>query len=163
MAESRVEGPDLKKMVRLARKRPVSFGFNPAQSDADTYLAMHKKLAAPRLGKETKKEGETAKVAFGTASVDGKCLNLTCERTLPAMAKRMKRYLKYNKVTLNVQVMDAQGNVLESDIEEDLADDPSLYDDDDVAGETEAPPSDISRPIWTPKRLRRNWGPTASG
>lgn len=129
MTSFAVEGSDLKAMIKIARKRPVSFAFNPGKSDAEHYLGMHRKKAAALLGKDAKNEGPGMKVAFGAAEVDGKCLNLTCERVLPALAKRIKKYLKSQKVLLNVQVMDENGTLLESDIEEGIPDDPSLQDD----------------------------------
>lgn len=128
MTDFAVQGPELKKMMTIARKQPVPFAFNPGKTDAEHYMGMHRKRDAALIGKEAKKEGPGTKIAFGTAEVDTKLLKLTCERTLPGLAKRIKRYLKYNKVMLNVQVLDADGNLLESDIEDDLPDDPSLDD-----------------------------------
>lgn len=128
MSEFAVEGLEIKKMVKVARKQPVPFALNPAKNDADTLLGMHRRKPAALLGKSIKKDGEGLKVAFGTCAVDGKIMTLTCERAVPMMAKKLKRYLKLQKVNLNVVVLDADGNLLEDDIEE-LPDDPSLYDD----------------------------------
>lgn len=123
MAGYQVEGTELKAMIKLARKGPIGFAFNPGKADSDHYLAMHRKRPGDILGKAAKKEGPGVKVAFGSCSVDGKVLSLSCDKVVPAIAKKIKKYLKSQKVTLNVQVLDPDGNVLESDIE-DLPEDP---------------------------------------
>lgn len=137
MSEYSVDGAELKRMVKLARKSPLPFAFNPGKSEAEHYFAMHRKRSASILGKDAKKEGPGAKVAFGSCTVENKVMKLTCERSVPAMARHLKRFLKANKVSLNVQILDAAGNVLEEDIE-DLPDDPDLYDADDAATAQEA-------------------------
>lgn len=129
MSEFAVEGPELKKMVKLARKGPIPFAFNPGKSDPEHHLAMHRKRPPGVLAKSAKKEGAGMKVAFGTCEVKQKVMELTCEKSVPAMAKKLKKFLKTNKVSLNVKILDESGNVLEEDIE-DLPDDPDLYDED---------------------------------
>jgi len=132
MWEYAVQGAELKRMVKLARKQPVSFAFSPGKTDPETLFGMHRRKPPALLGKSAKKEGSGVKVAFGTCEVTGKVMELTCERVIPAMAKRLKRYLKSQKVMLNVSIMDPEGVLLESDVE-DLPDDPSLSDDEDTA------------------------------
>lgn len=134
MSEFAVEGPELKKMVKLARRGPIPFAFNPGKNDSEHHLAMHRKRPANVLAKSAKKEGAGMKVAFGTCEVKQKVMALTCEKSVPAMAKKLKKFLKANKVSLNVQILDADGNVLEEDIE-DLPDDPDLYDADEDQGQ----------------------------
>lgn len=126
-------------MVKLSRKQPLPFAFNPGKSDDDHYFALHRRRPAAVLGKAAKSEGAGTKAAFGSCKVEGRVMQLTCEVVVPAMAKRLKKFLKANKITLNVEILDADGNVLESDIE-DLPDDPELFDDDEDAGD--APPQD---------------------
>lgn len=137
MGEFQASGSELKKFVNVMRKQPISFAFNAAQKVDEDYLGLHRTKPPKTLGKEAKEEGEGDKYAFGTAKVEGKILSLTCERVIPSLAKKLKRYLKSQKVMLNVQVLDASGNVLESDIE-DLPDDLEL--DDDAASDEEARP-----------------------
>lgn len=126
MGDFAVEGSELKKMIKTAKKQPVAFGFNPGKSEEDAYCGMHRNKPATQLGKDAKDAAEGGKYAFGTATVTGKTINLTCLRELPGLAKRFKKYLKTQKVMLNVVILDADGNVLESDIEDDLPDDPEL-------------------------------------
>ncbi len=131
MGDFAVEGSELKKMVKLAKKEPVSFAFNPGKSEEDAYCGMHRTKPPAQLGKEAKDSGEGGKFTFGTAAVQGKTISLTCLRDLPGLAKRFKKYLKSQKVMLNVVIMDADGNVIDSDIEEGLPDDPELEGEDE--------------------------------
>jgi hypothetical protein len=150
MGEFAVEGAELKRLIKIARKAPISFGFNPGKSDEDTFLGLDRVKQPKVLGKAAKEEGDGNKYSFGTAVVDGKVMRLTCLRELPNMAKRLKRYLKSQKVMLNVELLDENGNILESDIEDDLPDDPELEGEDDavVAEEAEAvaPPETPTEP-----------------
>ncbi|WP_139792731.1 hypothetical protein [Pseudophaeobacter leonis] len=126
MSEFALDGPELKKMVKLARKAPLGFAFNPGKSAEEHFFAIHRKRPPAFLGRVAKSEGPGNKAAFGTCFVEEKVMQLSCEVVVPAMAKAVKRFLKASKVSLNVVIMDAAGNVLESDIE-DLPDDPDLY------------------------------------
>ena len=89
---------DLQPLLKLARKQPVAFAFNPGKSDNEHYLNMDRRKNPAILGKVAKTEGPGAKFSFGTVEVDGKLLNLTCEKALPAMAKKVKKYLKSQKI-----------------------------------------------------------------
>jgi hypothetical protein len=55
---------------------------------------MHRNKPPAQLGKWAKDEVEGGKSTFGTASVAGKTISLTCLRDLPGVAKRFKKYLK---------------------------------------------------------------------
>ena len=128
MSEYAVDGPELKKLIKIARKEPLPFAFNPGKSDDEHYFAMHRRRPAKALGKAAKEEGAGRKAAFGTCTVEGKVMKLRCEIVVPSMARALKKFLKANKVSMNVEILDADGSVLEQDIE-DLPDDPSLDDD----------------------------------
>ncbi len=139
MGDMRVEGGELKKLVKSAKKGPVAFGFNPGKSEEDAYFAMDRRKSPEVVGKDAKDGGEGGKFAFGTAKVSAKIITLTCQRELPGLAKRLKKYLKSQKVMLNVVILDADGKELESDIEDNLPDDPDLDgEDEDDAPEAEA-------------------------
>jgi len=130
MSDLKVEGQALKKLIKLAKKNPLPFAFNPSPSVPDCYLAMHRKKSSKILGKDAKAEGAGAKAAFGTIKVEKKLLILQCERVVPNLAKVLKKYLKLQKIVLNIEVRDENGAVLEADVEDDLPDDPELDDDD---------------------------------
>ena len=131
-------------MLKKARKQPIAFAFSPGKSEEDSYLGMDHRKPAKMLGKDAKEQGEGNKHAFGTAVLDGKLLILTCEREMPSLAKRLKKYLGTQKVKVNVQVLDASGNLLEEDVE-DLPDDPEL-DADEADDETTATPAPGAAP-----------------
>ena len=137
MADQKVEGEELKKLIKLGKKKSLSFAFCPGKKDDHTMLIDRRKKPEV-IAKIAKKEGEGSKVAFGTFEVKAKTMELTCEKVVPALAKVLKKYLKSQKVQLNILVMDANGEVLDSDIE-DLPDDPTLDDDDanEDAGDAE--------------------------
>lgn len=132
MAEFALAGNDLKRMVKVAKTQPLPFAYCPGPTTPEDLLAMHRTKPGATMAKELRATGEGSKVAFGTVAVNGKLMELACERHLPNLAKRIKRFLKLNKVSLNVQVLDADGNVVDSDIEE-LPDDPDDLLDEDSA------------------------------
>ncbi len=108
----------LKKVIKKARSVPFPFGFNPGTSDADDeYLVAKQRKPPEMMGKLALAEGAGTRSAFGTFMVVGSEVHLTCFRTVSQLAKKFKRYLKLNKITLNVTVMDPDGNVLDSDVE----------------------------------------------
>jgi hypothetical protein len=118
MSEFPLPADKLKKIVAFSKKMPVSFAFNPG-ADKDThFLAVHRKKSPDILGKLARKEGTGTKVAFGTMQMEGKVVSLTVDKLLPRLAKIFKQYLKANTITKNVQILDADGNLLESDIED---------------------------------------------
>lgn len=130
MGKEKLTGPELKKMVKLSKKKPLAFAFNPGKKKEEHVVMIDRRLSASILGKAAKAEGTSPKVAFGQMETEGKLVTLTCERIVPRLAKTLKMYFKTQRITVNVQVLDADGNALESDIE-DLPDDPE-FDADDV-------------------------------
>ena len=138
MSEYAVSGPALKKLIKKAKKGPVSFAYNPGKGEDDNYFGMHLLKTPQVIAREAKAEGAGPKAAFGTSMVVGKEFQLTCEIVLPGMAKKLKKFLKANKVMLNIVIMDASGNILESDIE-DMPDDPDMDDDEDGNSPAESP------------------------
>lgn len=139
MSELRVQGDEIKRLVKEARKAPVSLGFNPGSGDEDAFLAMHKTKTPEVVGRDAKAGADGGKFTFGPATVEGKLLTLTCLRELPGAAKKLKKYLRSQKVMLNVVLLDADGNVLESDIE-DL---PPDAEDEGETGDPDAIPTGI--------------------
>ncbi|AZV76985.1 DUF4781 domain-containing protein [Parasedimentitalea marina] len=118
MSGLKVEGEELKKLILLGKKGPLPFGFSPGAKDADHTIAIHRTKKPSLLGKAAKAEGSGNKFAFGTFQVDGKIITLTCEKELPAIAKKLKKYLKLQKISLNVIVLDTNGDELSRDVEE---------------------------------------------
>jgi len=137
MAEVKVEGAELKKLVKLSKKKPLAFAFSPGKKPDEHIFAIDRRKSPEFLGKNAKSESTGMKVAFGTCELKGKLLTMTCTKVVPTMAKTVKKYLKSQKIMLNVEILDAAGNSLESDIEE-LPDDPTMEDDDELLAEDDA-------------------------
>jgi hypothetical protein len=142
MSDFPLPADKLKKIVLFSKKTPVNFAFNPGADKDSHFLAVHKKKNPEMLGKLARKEGSGAKVAFGTMQMEGKVVSLMVDKLLPRLAKVFKQYLKANAINKNVQILDADGNILDSDIEdlpdeieEDVAYDDDEGDDDDDADE----------------------------
>ncbi|TNJ48376.1 hypothetical protein [Phaeobacter sp. B1627] len=126
MGEFSVEGTELKKLVKVAKKRPLAFAVAPGTDGDSFFFALHKRLAPEIVARGVKKESGINKIAYGLCSVESKEMVLTCQRELPALAKRLKKWLKKQKAPYNVKILDENGNVIDTDIE-DLPDD-ALYD-----------------------------------
>lgn len=142
MATEALKGAPFKKLMSKAKKAPLSFGFVPGKKPEDCVMLLHKKRSPTLLGKEAKAQGDGSKFAFGTVKINGKVAELTCGRHFGQLAKQFKRFLRTNKVMLNVVIFDESGQQIESDIE-DLPDDPEFdafgaeEDPDDIAEQEE--------------------------
>ncbi|CAN0571686.1 unnamed protein product, partial [Ectocarpus sp. 12 AP-2014] len=127
MTDFALAGSELKRHIKIARTQPLAFAYNPGGPKDEDYFALHRKRTASQLGKSAKTDGPGSKAAFGEARVDGRVLELQCEVLVSSIARKLKQHLKKNKVNLNIRVLDADGTVVEEDIE-DLEDDPELDD-----------------------------------
>lgn len=123
-----VDGDELKGIVRLARRRAMSFAFCPKSDTDEPLFATHRKKPPEIIARVTRRDSGQSKVAFGTFVVQGRLMVLTCQRELPAIAKRLKRHLKMQKLPMNVRVLDMTGVELEADLED--FDDPDPLGDD---------------------------------
>jgi len=111
---------DLKTAIAQARKKPLAFGLCLGKKPDGTVLLTHKTKAAPILGQQARKAGETGKFTFGTMSVKSKNLLLTCEGDPPAgAARKIKDFLKGAGLPMKVKLLDAAGATLEDDGEDD--------------------------------------------
>lgn len=140
MADEKLEGPKLKKMIKLGKKRTLNFAFCPGKQKGDHVLMIDLRKKPSKLAISARNESTGTRVANGTLDVKGKIVQLTCDKVVSNLAKTLKTYLRNQKLTVNVVVMDANGVELESDIE-DLPADPEFDDDDapdDQAADDEA-------------------------
>lgn len=120
MAAEGSKTEELKADIAVARKRPLAFGLCLGKSVETTVLVTHKTKDPEAMGRQAKKDGETAKIAFGMMSVEGKNLNLSCEKEPPAgLARKTKEMLKAAGVKFKVRILDAEGNLLEEDGDDD--------------------------------------------
>lgn len=140
MSDFSVEGAELKKLLKFSRAAPISFAYCPGSKVETDLFGLHRKKPAAVMAKSLRAAGDGPKVAFGTLQMEGKVVSLQCEKAMPALAKKVKKFLKLNKVSKNVRILDMDGNVMEEDIE-DLPDDP-----DDDAVVDAAPQSSQPQP-----------------
>ncbi|WP_299733505.1 hypothetical protein [uncultured Tateyamaria sp.] len=137
MAGIALKGPELKKMVKIAKKRDLNFAYCPGNDPKEDVFVLDRKKKPEVMGRVARAEGTGSKLGYGTARAKGRIMMMTCERELPQMAKKLKKLLKFEKLPMNVIVMDKDGKILEEDIEE-LEPDPELDAEDDDGEENEA-------------------------
>lgn len=134
MSKFPTTGSALKKLVEKSKSREVAFGYNPGTDDDDHYFAADLKKSPEILGKLARNEGLGAKIAYGTLTTKGNLVSLRCIKVVPMLAKLFKRLLRQNKIGLNVQILDQDGNVIDADIEDGLEE----WTSDEALGEEEA-------------------------
>jgi hypothetical protein len=113
---------EIRSLINAAKQQPVHFGIclGP-KPDTDTLL-MHRSKAPKALSMEARTEAKGTKVAFGSATVEGSLLSLTCDEKPPGgLAKRTRIMLKAMKLNLKVRLVGADGEVYEEDGEEEPA------------------------------------------
>lgn len=126
---------ELKANVAFARKRELAFGLCIGKSAETTVLACHKTKAPDAMGRQAKKDGETAKIAFGMMTVEGKNLNLSCEGDVPSgLARKTREMLKVVGLKLKVRILDSTGVAIEEDGDEE-DDDPEIVEDGGAAAD----------------------------
>ncbi len=126
-----VSGDELKLIVRLARRRAMPFAFCPDSDSDEPLFATHRKKPPEMIARVTRRDSGQSKIAFGTFVVQGRLMVLTCEKELPAIAKKLKRHLKAQKLPMNVRVLDRAGEEIEADIDD--------FDDPDPLGPEDDP------------------------
>lgn len=137
MSEVALKGDELKKLLKVAKKREIAFAYAPGKSPEDDVFSLDRKKPPEVVSRAVRKEADGSKFSFGVASVKGKVVSLKCERELAGMSKKLKKFFKAEKCPMNVVILDKNGTVLEEDIE-DLPDDGLLDGDDgDETDETE--------------------------
>lgn len=97
----------LKTMMRQARREPRVFAFGLGKSRDEDLMAAHRRRTGKRLFAMIKKENSATKGTWGTFTLDGKLLTLTCERKpVPGLARIVKLYFKTKGLpALRIQVI----------------------------------------------------------
>lgn len=107
---------EMKSLIAVARKRPLQFGICLGKKPETTVFIMHRLKDGEILGRRAKKEGETAKIAYGEVNAKGKKLMLSCVGDPPpGIAKRLRLFLKGHDLPMKVLVLDPLGGLLEDD------------------------------------------------
>jgi hypothetical protein len=117
-----VHGDELKRIVRLGRRRPMPFAFCPDSGGDVPLFATHRKKPPELIARVTRRDSGQSKVAFGTFVVEGKVMVLTCERVVPEIARKLRRYMRLEKMPLHIRVLDMLGTEIDADIEDDIDD-----------------------------------------
>ncbi|MCT8329737.1 hypothetical protein [Albidovulum sediminis] len=107
---------ELRSLIAVARKRPLSFGVCLGKQPEGAVMVLHRLKEPSILARQAKKEGDTPKVTFGTVEVKGKKMMLTCEGdVLPGMSKHLKRFLASADLKLKVVALDPTGALADDD------------------------------------------------
>ena len=111
-------------MIATARKKEVNFAVCMGKKPEDMIFLMHRLKDGEVLSRRAKKLGDTAKIAYGVASLKGTKLNLKCaEDPPPNKARSMKMFLKENGHPFKVYLLNMAGEVIDTDGDEDGDDD----------------------------------------
>jgi hypothetical protein len=143
---------ELKSNLALARKRPLAFELCLGKSPETTVLLNHKTKDPETVGRLAKKEGETSKVVFGMMSVGGKNLDLSiaCD-PIPGLARKTKEMLKAAGLKFKVRILDASGNLLEENSDDEDQDGPAPG---EASPQGSAPEPDPQQVRWDETRPR---------
>jgi hypothetical protein len=112
MSEFELEPAELKKLVNMARTKPLGFAYFPGKGEEGPVFTLHRRKKPDVMGKALKKESGQPKISFGTIRVEGKIMSLTCARVLPGMEKKLKKFLRSQKLTIDLKLLDEKGNEL---------------------------------------------------
>ncbi|MEW9921823.1 DUF4781 domain-containing protein [Marimonas sp. MJW-29] len=113
-----LEGDELRGMLMQGKRRTLSFGYCPTADEAEHVIVIDRKKKPTALGKAAKRLAEGGKVAFGTFTVEGRVIKMICERQLPTIARKLKKYLKTQSIRMDIVILDPDGNEIESDLDE---------------------------------------------
>lgn len=119
--DDNVPSPDeIRDLIAVTRKRPLAFGLAIGKKPEGTALFMHRVKSAEAMLKLARKHGETPKYAFGEIESKGKKTTFRCEKEPKgAMAKSLKAFFRTIKLKQSIILMGPDGNVLESELDED--------------------------------------------
>ncbi len=117
MPASKDEVATLRKNLAQAKQKTMNFAFCPGKKGDDCLLVDQRK-PTEALVREARKISTGTKTAGGTLTVTGSTINLVTESDLPNVSRTLKKYLKSISISMKVQLVDAQGAVLEADDDE---------------------------------------------
>lgn len=108
-SELRHDRTELKKLVKIAQNKALTFAFCPASGQDEPLFTLHRRKKPDVLGKMARKEAEQTKFACGTMKVEGKTLVLSCARLVPGIEKKLAKMLRKMKVPLEVKLAGGGG------------------------------------------------------
>lgn len=114
-----MDADEIKSLIGVSRKRSVNFGLCLGKKPETTTILMHRMKSPDVLGRQAKQAGETNKVTYGTLQTKGKKLNLSLEVDMPpGLALQGRKFFNTLGIKLSIVVLDASGNLLDSDLDE---------------------------------------------
>lgn len=114
---------DLKALITVARKMPVNVGLCLGKKPADSIVKIDRKRAPEALMREAKKEGETAKVAAGTLTIEGRSGVFHCVTAPPSgLGKSLRAFFKAIGINFDLEIIKPDG---QAEGEEDDAEEPT--------------------------------------
>lgn len=124
MTLSKEEAAELRSDITAAKKRAVNFAVCVGKKPETTVLLVHKIKGPEILEKQAKSAGDTSKTLCGVMNVKSKDMMLTCADAPPSgTAKKVRDFLKVIGLKMKVLILDAAGETLEADGEDETGDD----------------------------------------
>jgi hypothetical protein len=114
MAANKDEVAALRKNLAQAKQKTMNFAFCPGKK-GDDCLLLDPRKPTEALVREARKISTGTKTAGGTLTASGSTINLVTESDLPNVSRILKKYLKSVSISMKVQLVDAEGVVLEAD------------------------------------------------
>ena len=118
MGDIALRGPELMNLVGLAKKRELNFAYCPGNDPKEDVFVLDIRRKPEILARVARGEGTGTKVSFGTVTVKGKVMILVCERVVPQLSKKLKKLLKFEKIAMNIEVFDLDGQLVEATSED---------------------------------------------
>lgn len=110
---------ELDKLIKKTRQKPLPYGLCLGKKPEDNVMCLDLLKTGEVLMRRAKAEGDTAKVTFGEAFLEGKVLTLSVHgKMLPGLAKNMKKFMQTIGKKLKVVILGPNGEILEQ-VEED--------------------------------------------
>ena len=99
----RLDAVELKALFKIARNRTLLFAYCPGGADEDV-LFINRRRQPDRLAKDARRESSGTKVAYGRLTVKGKVVTLACDRQVPALTRRLAKYLREKRVPMEIVI-----------------------------------------------------------
>lgn len=119
MAMTQEAMAELDKLIKKTRQKPLPYGLCLGKKPEDNVMCLDLLKTGEVLMRRAKADGDTAKVTFGEAFLEGKVLTLSVHgKMLPGLAKNMKKFMQSTGKKLKVVILGPNGEILEQ-VEED--------------------------------------------
>lgn len=107
-----LKGSELKRLLKVAEKRPIAFAYCPGNKVTEDIFSMDYKKNPEAVARAVRKEADSIRLAFGVISVEGKVISLQCERQLPKMSEKLTKFLRAEKCPMNVVILNERREMI---------------------------------------------------